>query len=226
MNIGIAIGKFQPYHKGHQMYLSNMLKDCDMLFVVVFGKTVKKLMPKDIIVNQIQESLNEKAVVISSEELGTAGGHIPTVVLNITNLYFNGNLNQDIVTVFGGADRMQEYQMQLTTIKGTTFKTIDVASLEEFKQFINCENIFVKTPMGKNEIMLSPKEQQLVNTLHIKINTGSEGRVSGSLVRGLVSINEDALLKNEERTLALFDKCVPTNGKIVETYMLYRKYYS
>ena len=225
MNIGIAIGKFQPYHKGHQMYLSNMLKDCDMLFVIVFGKTVKKQMPKDIIVNQIQESLNEKAIVISSEEAGIQGGHIPTAILNITNLYFNGNLNQDTIIVFGGADRLQEYQTQLSSIKETTFDMQDVTNLEDFKQLINCEDIQVKSPTGKNEILLSQKEQQLINKLNIKINTGSQGRVSGSLVRGLVSVSEDKLLQNEKYLLALFDKCVPTNGRIVETYMLYRKYY-
>jgi cytidyltransferase-like protein len=226
MNIGITFGKYQPCHNGHILFLRNMLNYCDMLFIVVFGETVKKAMPKQYVIDTIQEYLGENVIVIGNNEINVVGAYVPQIIYNIYNSYLKNKLkSDDTITAYCGDDRLIGFTEQIYKRPIKLNQIDEYITLDDLITILGISNISLGVPQGKNEITLNNSDINFVNTLNIKINKGSEGRISGSLIRGLASVNADTYSKYKKHILLLFSKCVPTSN-VEKTYNIYREYYA
>lgn len=116
--VGVTIGRYQPFHKGHAEIIRELAKKFDKVLVIVAGNTVDKKNPFsfDTRLELMKRSLPD---VISKVEIhkaqmdGKGSGYLPGVLSNIIRDKESA-LEADVaVQILVGEDRVAEYKKQM-----------------------------------------------------------------------------------------------------------------
>jgi len=116
--IGVTIGRFQPFHKGHAAIIRDLASKFTKVVVIVAGNKRDKKNPwsYETRVEMMQRSLPDvmpKVEVYVAEWEGKASGYIPGVLSDIINDH-NSSIEPEIaINVLVGPDRFESMKKQM-----------------------------------------------------------------------------------------------------------------
>lgn len=116
--VGVTIGRYQPFHRGHAEVIRRLAAKFDRVLVIVAGNTRDKKNPfsYDLRIELLKRSLPDvlnKVEIHRAEVGGKGSGFVPGVLSDIIKDK-NSSLEADVaVTVLVGEDRFQEMQAQM-----------------------------------------------------------------------------------------------------------------
>lgn len=132
--IGFTIGKFAPFHKGHQLVIETALKETDEVYVVVYdtdlinidlehrANWIKKLYPKVNIIYAFnspkQYGLDKESVDIQMKYLSNLIKDIP-----VTQFYSSEPYGQKVAEYLGIENRLVDIEKKQIPISATDIRT-------------------------------------------------------------------------------------------------------
>lgn len=143
LKIGFTIGKFAPFHKGHQLLIETALKEMDQLYVVVYetnlidisaekrANWIKKIYPQvEILIakNSPQKyGLDKESVEIQMKYLINILGDI-----NPTHFYSSEPYGKCVADYLGIVDRRVDNSRKIVPISATDIRN----NIEKYKDMI------------------------------------------------------------------------------------------
>lgn len=149
MNIGFTIGKFAPFHKGHQFLIKTALQDMDQFYVIVYDtpelnidietkiKWIKEEFPNIDIIKAFdspkQFGLDTESVKIQMDYLSNLIGYIP-----VTHFYSSEDYGKciaeslNIKNVLVDKERIK-YQISARMIRKDLDKYIEFINYNVYK---------------------------------------------------------------------------------------------
>ncbi len=116
--VGVTIGRYQPFHRGHGEIIRELAKKFDKILVIVAGNTKSKENPFsfDTRVELMKRSLPDvisKVEIHKAEMSGKGSGYLPGVLSDIIRDK-KSTLEADVaVQILVGEDRVAEYKKQM-----------------------------------------------------------------------------------------------------------------
>lgn len=120
--VGVTIGRFQPFHKGHAEIIRGLAKKFDKVIVIVAGNTRDKKNPFSLETRMelMQKSLPDvmsKVEIHKAEYGGKGSGYIPGVLSDIVKDKRSSVEADTAIHILVGPDRVGEIQKQLDHAK-------------------------------------------------------------------------------------------------------------
>ena len=116
--VGVTIGRFQPFHKGHAEMVRNLTHKFNKVIVIVAGNSKDKKNPfsYDTRVKMMQASLPDvmsKIEIHKAEFAGKGSGYVPGILSDIIKNKRSSVEIDTAITVLVGEDRFEDIKKQM-----------------------------------------------------------------------------------------------------------------
>ncbi len=146
--IGVTIGRFQPFHKGHAEMIRDLARRFNKVIVIVAGNSKDKKNPftYETRLEMMKKSLPDvmsKVEVYKAQFGGKGSGYIPGIMSDIIKDTRSSVEGDTAITILVGEDRFEDIQKQLESArqliaKGTELMfNPDLAVVEKLKDVKN-----------------------------------------------------------------------------------------
>jgi NadR type nicotinamide-nucleotide adenylyltransferase len=240
---GLTLGKFAPFHKGHQLLIDTALSEMDEVIVIIYDCPETTSVPLNVRSNWIR-TLYREVKVIEAWDGPTEVGDTPSImqshenyVLNklklkgITHFYSSEFYGEHMSKALGAVNRIVDQDRTTVPTCGATIRENPFA----FREYLDpqvyrdliANVVFIGAPSsGKTAIAM--RLAQEYNTVWAP-ESGRECRKKNQVSRRLsldqlVEIAEDHL-KGEEALLYQANRFLFTDTNAVTTYIISRCYH-